>query len=224
MEGLEWTPLILTIKLATITTIILLFLSIPIAYNLTYSNIRFKSVYEVIITLPLVLPPSVLGFYLLLLMGKNGILGKVWENIAGHQLAFHFEGVVLASVVFSLPFMVHPLISGFKSVPITLIEASYTLGKSKFTTLFNVILPNMKSAILTGITLSFAHTIGEFGVVLMIGGNIDGETRVISIAIYDSVEKLDYTTAHTYSFILFAVSFLTLLTVHKLNRKLEVRF
>lgn len=224
MEGLEWTPLILTIKLATITTIILLFLSIPIAYKLTYSNIRFKSVYEAIITLPLVLPPSVLGFYLLLLMGKNGILGKVWESIAGHQLAFHFEGVVLASVISSLPFMVHPLISGFKSVSITLIEASYTLGKSKLTTLFKVILPNMKPAILTGITLSFAHTIGEFGVVMMIGGNIDGETRVISIAIYDSVEKLDYTTAHTYSFIMFALSFLTLLTVYKLNRKLEVRF
>lgn len=220
---IEWTPLILTLKLAVITTIILLIISIPIAYLLTYSKIRFKSVYEAIIALPLVLPPSVLGFYLLLLMGKNGFLGKIWEKISGHQLAFHFEGLVIASVMFSLPFMVHPLLSGFKSVPIQLIEASYLLGKSKLTTLFRVILPNIKPAIITGITLTFAHTVGEFGVVLMIGGNIDGETRVISIAIYDSVEKLDYKTAHTYSVILFAISFITLFAVYRINRRLEVR-
>lgn len=224
LSQIEWTPLVLTLKLAVITTIILLVISIPLAYVLTFSKIRFKTVYEAIIALPLVLPPSVLGFYLLLLMGKNGFLGKLWEKIAGHQLAFHFEGVVVASVIFSLPFMVHPLLSGFKSVPIQLIEASYTLGKSKLTTLFRVILPNMKPAIITGITLAFAHTVGEFGVVLMIGGNIEGETRVISIAIYDSVEKLDYKTAHTYSIILFAISFITLFLVYKLNKKLEVKF
>lgn len=221
---IEWTPLILTLKLAITTTVILLTISIPIAYILTYSNIRLKTVFEAIIALPLVLPPSVLGFYLLLIMGKNGFIGKFWEEIAGHQLAFHFEGIVLASVIFSLPFMVHPLISGFKSIPAELIEASYTLGKSKITTLFKVILPNMKPSIITGITLAFAHTVGEFGVVLMIGGNIDGETRVISIAIYDSVEKLDYKTAHIYSVILFTISFLTLFLVYKLNKKLEVKF
>lgn len=223
ISNIEWTPIILTLKLATITTVILLLISIPIAYKLTYSKVRFKSVYESLIALPLVLPPSVLGFYLLLIMGKNGFLGKFWEKVAGHQLAFHFEGMVLASVIFSLPFMVHPLLSGFRSVPLSLIEASYTLGKSRLTTLFRVILPNIKPSLLTGITLSFAHTIGEFGVVLMIGGNIEGETRVISIAIYDSVEKLEYTTAHTYSLILFVISFLTLLTVYRLNRKFEVK-
>lgn len=221
---IEWTPLILTLKLALITTIILLVISIPIAYVLTYSKIRLKSVFEAAIALPLVLPPSVLGFYLLLIMGKNGFLGKFWEKIAGHQLAFHFEGIVIASVIFSLPFMVHPLISGFKSIPTELIEASYTLGKSKIVTLFKVILPNMKPSIITGITLAFAHTVGEFGVVIMIGGNIEGETRVISIAIYDSVEKLDYKTAHIYSAILFTISFLTLFLVYKLNKKLEVKF
>lgn len=224
LSQIEWTPLFLTLKLAVITTIILLVISIPIAYILTFSKIRFKAVYEAVIALPLVLPPSVLGFYLLLMMGRNGFLGKFWEKLAGHQLAFHFEGVVIASIIFSLPFMVHPLLSGFKSIPTQLIEASYTLGKSKLTTLFRVILPNMKPAIITGITLAFAHTVGEFGVVLMIGGNIEGETRVISIAIYDSVEKLDYKTAHTYSIILFAISFLTLFTVYKLNKKLEVKF
>ncbi|MEJ5173172.1 MAG: molybdate ABC transporter permease subunit [Hydrogenothermaceae bacterium] len=224
LKNLEWTPFILTFKVASITTFLLLIIGIPMAYFLAYSKLKIKSAVEALTALPLVLPPSVLGFYLLLVMGKNGFMGKFWESVAGHQLAFHFEGVVIASVIFSLPFMVHPLIAGFKSVPKSLIEASYTLGKSKLSTLLNVILPNMKASIITGITLTFAHTIGEFGVVLMIGGNIEGETRVVSIAIYDAVEKLDYTTAHIYSAILFGISFFVLLIVYTLNKKLEVKY
>ncbi|MCX7759896.1 MAG: molybdate ABC transporter permease subunit [Hydrogenothermaceae bacterium] len=224
LQNLEWTPFILTFKVAFITTFLLLIIGIPTAYFLAYSNLKIKSAIEALTALPLVLPPSVLGFYLLLVMGKNGPLGKLWESIVGHQLAFHFEGVVIASVIFSLPFMVHPLIAGFKSIPKSLIEASYTLGKSKLSTLLNVILPNMKASIITGITLTFAHTIGEFGVVLMIGGNIEGETRVVSIAIYDAVEKLDYTTAHIYSAILFVISFFVLLIVYTLNKRLEVKY
>ncbi|MEZ0322990.1 MAG: molybdate ABC transporter permease subunit [Hydrogenothermaceae bacterium] len=224
LKTLEWSPFVLTFKVAFITTFLLLIIGIIIAYFLSYSKFKMKSVFEALIALPLVLPPSVLGFYLLLIMGKNGFLGKFWEKIAGHYLAFHFEGIVIASIIFSFPFMVQPLIAGFRSIPKSLIEASYTLGKSKLKTLLYVILPNMKASIITGITLTFAHTLGEFGVVLMIGGNIEGETRVVSIAIYDSVEKLDYTTAHVYSAILFGISFLVLFIVYSLNRKLEVKF
>jgi len=223
MIEIDFEPFILTFKLAFVVVIILLIIGVPVAYFLAYSNFRFKSAFESIIALPLVLPPSVLGFYLLLLLNRNGFLGGLWEKIAGHQLAFHFEGIVIASVIFSLPFMVHPLISGFRSIDKSIIEASYTLGKSKLTTLFKVILPNMKPALITGIVLTFAHTIGEFGVVLMVGGMIDGETKVVSIAIYDAVEKLDYTTAHIYSVILFGLSFFVLLITYMLNKKFEVK-
>ncbi|WP_457644148.1 molybdate ABC transporter permease subunit [Persephonella sp.] len=218
----DTTSFILTFKLASITTVLLLIIGIPLSYLIAYSNFRFKPVVEALIALPLVLPPTVLGFYLLLLFSKKGFLGEIWEKIAGHQLAFHFEGLVFASIIFSFPFMVHPLISGFKSVNRSYIEAAYTLGKSRIRTLFSVILPNMKPAIITGTVLSFAHTIGEFGVVLMIGGSIEGETKVVSIAIYEAVEKLDYTTAHIYAAVLLGFSFLTLLTVYILNKRFEV--
>lgn len=222
LKQIDYSPFFLTFKLAFITTLILFVIGVPFSYFLAYSKLRFKSAVEAITALPLVLPPSVLGFYLLLILSKNGFLGKFWKENFGHQLAFHFEGIVLASVIFSFPFMVHPLTSGFKSVNKSLIEAAYTLGKSKIETLFKVILPNMKPAIITGITLSFAHTIGEFGVVLMVGGSIEGETKVVSIAIYDAVEKLDYTTAHVYAAILFGLSFFVLLVVYMLNKKFEV--
>ncbi len=223
ISNIDWIPFWLSLKLAVMTTVILVFIGIPVAYFLSYKNFKFKTFLEALFSLPLILPPTVLGFYLLLLMGKNGWLGKIWEKLAGHQLAFHFEGLVFASIVFSFPFMVYPLISGFKSVPKNIIEASYTLGKSKVETLFKVILPNMKPAILTGITLSFAHTIGEFGVVLMVGGSIDGQTKVVSIAIYEAVEQLDYSTAHIYSIVLVVFSFLTLLILYLLNKKFEVK-
>jgi molybdate ABC transporter, permease protein len=208
IKQIDFEPFYLTFKLASLTTIILFIIGIPAAYFIAYSESKFKSIFEAVIALPLVLPPSVLGFYLLLILSKNGFLGSFWEKYFGHQLAFHFEGILIASVIFSFPFMVHPLVSGFKSFDKSLIEASYTLGKSKLKTLFKVILPNIKPSILSGITLSFAHTVGEFGVVLMVGGSIDGETKVVSIAIYDAVEKLDYTSAHVYSAILFGFSFL----------------
>ena len=223
ISNIDWIPFWLSLKLAVLTTIILVFIGIPVAYFLSYKNFRFKTFLEALFSLPLILPPTVLGFYMLLLMGKNGWLGRIWEKLVGHQLAFNFEGLVFASVIFSFPFMVYPLISGFKSVPKNIIEASYTLGKSKVETLFKVILPNMKPAILTGITLSFAHTIGEFGVVLMVGGSIDGQTKVVSIAIYEAVEQLDYSTAHIYSIILVIFSFLTLLILYLLNKKFEVK-
>jgi molybdate transport system permease protein len=221
---IDWTPFFLTFKLAVISTFILTLIGIPFAYFLSFSKFRLKSVIEALVALPLVLPPTVLGFYLLILFSKKGYLGNLWEKLFGHQLAFSFDGIVLASIVFSFPFMVHPLISGFRTVNRDLIEASYTLGKSKFETVFKVILPNMKPALITGITLAFAHTVGEFGVVLMVGGSIEGETKVVSIAIYDAVERLDYSSAHIYSAVLFGFSFFVLLVVYMLNKKFEVKY
>ncbi len=209
-----WEPFGLTIKLAFITTLFLYLVGIPIAYYLAFTKFRFRAVLEAIIAMPLVLPPSVLGFYFLLAFSQNGFLGAFWKDIFGHQLAFHFDGLVIGSIIFSLPFMVHPLLSGFKAMDKFQIEAAHTMGKSKFQTLLKVILPSIKSSLATGGVISFAHTVGEFGVVLMIGGNIDGETKVASIAIYNEVEALNYSMAHSYSLILFAFSFAILWLVY----------
>lgn len=211
--------IILTFKLATLTTIILFFVGLPVAYFLAYSKFRFKPIIETIVSLPLVLPPTVLGFYFLILFNPTGFLGKIIEQLFDLRLVFTFEGLVIGSVIYSFPFMVHPLQSGFQSIPFNIIEAAYTLGKSRLETLFKVILPNMKPAILTGIVLSFAHTIGEFGVVLMIGGSIPGETKVASIAIYEEVEALNYDKANLYALILFVITFSVLILVYTLNRK-----
>ncbi len=196
-------PLYLTLKLAGLTTAILYAVGLPAAWFLSQSRMRLKPVLEAVLALPLVLPPSVLGFYFLLAFSRKGWLGGLWEELFDHQLAFSFDGLVLGSVIFSLPFMVHPLQAGFNAVPRNLSEASYSLGKSKFVTIAKVILPSMKSSLLTGGVLAFAHTVGEFGVVLMIGGSIDGKTKVASIAIYDLVESLDYQSAHIYALCLF---------------------
>lgn len=212
-------PFWLTVKLSLITSFILLIVGIPLAYYMAYSKSPLALIMEVITTLPLVLPPTVLGFYLLILFSKNGPLGALWERLLGYQLVFTFEGLVIASVIYSLPMMTHPLISGYRSVPKSLIEASWTLGKSKLETLFRVILPNMKASILVGLVLSFAHTLGEFGVVLMVGGNIEGKTRVASIVIYNAVESIDYATAHLYSLLLLSLSFLSLLALYMINRR-----
>ncbi len=212
-------PLLLTFKLAAVTTLILLLVGVPIAYGLAFHRFRLKSVCETVVAMPLVLPPTVLGFYLLLLLGQNNPLSRLLADSFNLRLVFTFTGLVLASVIYSLPFMVHPLQTGFQGVPVVLAEASYTLGKSRLVTLFRVILPNMKPAILTGLVLSFAHTVGEFGVVLMIGGNIPGRTRVASIAIYDEVQALNFQAAHMHAFILLAISFVTLLTVYTVNRR-----
>ncbi|WP_297455526.1 molybdate ABC transporter permease subunit [Persephonella sp.] len=211
--------IILTFKLATLTTVILFFIGLPVAYFLAYSKFRFKPVIETIVSLPLVLPPTVLGFYFLVVFDPNGFLGKIIEHFFNLRLVFTFEGLVVGSVIYSFPFMVHPLQSGFQSIPSNIIEAAYTLGKSKFETLFKVILPNMKPAILTGIVLAFAHTIGEFGVVLMIGGSIPGKTKVASIAIYEEVEALNYDKANLYALILFIITFSVLVIVYTLNKR-----
>ena len=220
----DWAPLILTLKLASVTTIILLLIGIPLSYWLAYSKFRFKFIIEALVSMPLVLPPSVLGFYLLIVFSPQNFFGNFLNKSLGLQFVFSFEGLILSSVIFSLPFMVHPMVSGFSSVPANLIEAAQTFGKSSFTILKKVLIPNIKPAILSGIVLSFAHTIGEFGVVLMIGGNIPGQTRVASIAIYDEVEALNYDTANKYALILFVISFSILITVNYVNKKMVKTF
>ncbi len=220
---IDTAPLLLTLKLAAVTTVILYLLGLPIAWFLSQTRMRLKPVLEAVFALPLVLPPSVLGFYFLLAFSRQGWLGSLWEEVFGHQLAFSFDGLVLGSVIFSLPFMVHPLQAGFNAVPRNLTEASYSLGKSRMLTMLKVILPCMKSSLLTGGVLAFAHTVGEFGVVLMIGGSIDNETKVASIAIYDLVESLEYQSAHIYAAILFAFSFAILMAVYLVNKKLDLR-
>lgn len=211
---IDWEPLVLSFKLAFITTLLLLALSVPLAYWLACTRTRMKPLIEALVSLPLVLPPTVLGFYLLIAFSPAGTFGSWLEQWLGLRLVFSFEGLVLASVIYSLPFMVQPVQSGLSGLSPSLAEAAHVLGKSKITTLFKVLLPNIKPSLLTGIVLTFAHTLGEFGVVLMIGGNIPGRTRVASIAIYNEVEALNYGTANKYSLILLAVTFLILLIVY----------
>jgi molybdate transport system permease protein len=214
---IDWEPLLLTFKLAAITTGILLVIAVPLGYYLAYSRSRLKPVLETLVSMPLVLPPTVLGFYLLITFSAGHPVGQFIESWLGIRLLFSFPGLVIGSVIYSLPFMVQPIQAGFASLPKSLKEAAYVLGKSRFTTLRKVLLPNMKPALLSGVVLAFAHTVGEFGVVLMIGGNIPGRTRVASIAIYDEVEALNYDAANTYSMILFAITFLLLLLVYLFN-------
>jgi len=216
---MDWQPLWLTFHLSLITTLVLLIIGVPLAYWLAYTRIRAKPIIETFISMPLVLPPSVLGFYLLIAMSPQHAFGLWLEQYFNIRLIFSFSGLVIGSVFYSLPFMIHPLQSGFQHLPISLLEASRTLGKSDTVTLFRVLLPNMKPALLAAIVLSFAHTIGEFGVVLMIGGNIPGVTKVASIAIYDAVESLDYGAANFYAMVLFLISFSILLVVYVMNKK-----
>lgn len=220
----DWQPLWLTFKLAALASLILFFIGVLLAYWLAYSAFRFKAVMETLVAMPLVLPPSVLGFYFLIAFNPQNAFGAFLESAFGLRLVFTFEGLVVASVIFSLPFMVHPIQSGFKNLPPSLLEAAYTLGMPKWKALFRILLPNIKPSLLAGIILSFAHTIGEFGVVLMMGGNIPGVTKVASIAIYDEVESLNYQTAHFYALILFAISFTILLAVYGLNKRLLKSF
>ncbi len=216
---IDWSPLILTFKLAAITTLLLLLIAIPLAYWLSETKTKFKPIFEALVSMPLVLPPTVIGFYMLVAFSPANSFGHFLDEYFGLRFVFSFEGLVLASVIYSLPFMVHPIQAGFIHIPEDLKEASYLMGKSKLTTLRKVLLPNMRASLLTGIVLAFAHTIGEFGVVLMIGGNIPEKTKVASIAIYDKVEALNYAEANSYSFILFALTFVILLFVYFVNRK-----
>lgn len=219
----DWQPLLLTFKLAAVTTFILCLIGIPFAWWLSQTRIRLKPVLEALVSIPLVLPPSVLGFYLLLAFSPTHWFGGWVEHVAGLKLAFSFAGLVLASVIFSFPFLVHPVQSGFQNLSPSLSEAAHTLGKSRWQTFLHVLLPNIKPSLLSGVVLSFAHTIGEFGVVLMIGGNLPGETKVASIAIYDEVEAMNYDVANFYALVLFGVCFSILLTVYLLNKKLPTR-
>jgi len=216
---LDWEPLLLTFKLATITTVVLLLVGVPLAYWLAFRENRMKYLLQTLVSMPLVLPPTVLGFYLLLAFNPANAPGRFLENTFDLRLIFSFEGLIVASIIYSLPFMVNPIQAGFQSLPASLAEASFTLGKSRLQTFWNVLIPNIKPSLLTGAVISFAHTIGEFGVVLMIGGNIPGETRVASIAIYDEVEALNYHTANTYALVLFAIAFVILLSVYLINRR-----
>jgi molybdate transport system permease protein len=194
-------------------------IGVPLAYWIAHTRIRLKPVVETLVSMPLVLPPSVLGFYLLLAFSPQNAFGQWLEQWFHIRLVFSFEGLVMGSVIFSLPFMVQPIQAGFQNLPASLLEASRTLGKPDIVTLFRVLLPNIRPALLSGAVLSFAHTVGEFGVILMIGGNIPGVTKVASIAIYDEVESLNYAAANFYAFVLFAVTFAILLTVYMVNKK-----
>jgi molybdate transport system permease protein len=219
MMNFDFQPIFLTFQLALAVTIILFIIGVPLAYWIAFSKNRFKYVAETLVSMPLVLPPTVIGFYLLVVFSPQHFLGHFLQSYLGVRVVFSFTGLVIGSVIFSLPFMVNPLKAGLQNFSPALIEASYVLGKSPWETLRRVILPNIKPALLTGIVMAFAHTIGEFGVVLMIGGDIPGETRLASIAIYNEVEALNYDTAGLYALILVSISFFTLLIFYYLNRK-----
>ncbi len=221
---MNWDPLVLTFKLALVTTIILFGLSLPIALWLSKTKSRSKPVVEALVSMPLVLPPTVLGFYFLIAFSPGNAFGSWLNEWLGLKLVFSFTGLVIASIIYSLPFMVHPIQSGLASLPESLREASYLMGKSKYETLAKVVLPNIKPSLLTGIVLAFAHTVGEFGVVLMIGGSIPGETKVASIAIYEEVEALNYGAANFYSGVLFVITFCILLLVYLVNGGYVKRF
>lgn len=214
--------LLITLKLAAITTLILLLIGTPLAWWLARTQWRFKFLFEAVIALPLVLPPTVLGFYLLVMLGPNGPIGGVAEVMGGRPLAFTFSGLVIGSVFYSLPFVVQPLQNVFTAIGDNVMEQAATLRAGPLDRFFNVMLPMARPGFLTAAVLGFAHTIGEFGVVLMIGGNIPGETTVISIAIYDHVESLAYTQAHILSAGLLLMSFLMLMAVYGLNRRFSV--
>ncbi|HID50115.1 MAG TPA: molybdate ABC transporter permease subunit [Chromatiales bacterium] len=218
----DLTALALSLKLAAITTLILLLLGTPLAWWLARSRWRFRFLLEAVIALPLVLPPTVLGFYLLLALGPRGPVGGLFAGLGGQPLVFTFTGLVIGSVIYSLPFVVQPLQAAFATVGRRPLEVAATLGASPLDRFFTVALPLARSGFLTAAVLGFAHTLGEFGVVLMIGGNIPGETRVVSIAIYDHVEGLDYDRAHWLSGVLLLLSFLMLVTVYALNRRFRM--
>lgn len=216
---MNWPALWLTLKLAALVAAILLGVGLPLAYWIAYSRWRGKFLVEAVVALPLVLPPTVLGFYLLLAMGPRSPLGRWWLGWFDHTLAFTFEGLVAASVIYSLPFAVQPFATSFAAVDPRLRQASAVLGASPLRTFLRVVLPLSSAGILTGLVLSFAHTMGEFGVVLMVGGNIPGATRTLSIAIYDEVQALDYAQANSIALFLLVLSFAVLSLVYALNRR-----
>ena len=216
---MDWQSFWLTIRLAVLVAAILALLGLPIAYWITYSRWRWKFVAEAVVALPIVLPPTVLGFYILIALGPRSPLGRWWQSFTGHTLAFTFEGLVIGSIIYSLPFAVQPFAASFAAVDQRLLAASATLGASKLRAFLEVILPLSLPGLVTGIALSFAHTMGEFGVVLMVGGNIPGVTRTVSIDIYDKVQAFDYAGANATALMLLVISFTILSLVYALNRK-----
>lgn len=215
---MDWPAILLSLKLSLLVCALLLVIGTPIAYWVAYSTWRWKFVVESVVALPIVLPPTVLGFYILVAIGSRSPIGQVWASWTGHGLAFTFEGLVIASLLYSLPFAVQPMTSAFSQVDRQLLEVSSVLGASRLRTFLHVILPLSTSGVITGVVLSFAHTMGEFGVVLMVGGNIPGVTRTVSIAVYDQVQSLDYAAANKTALFLLLLSFAVLSLVYTLNR------
>lgn len=211
----------LTLKLAASTTAILMLIGLPFSWWMAYTKVRIKPFIEALVSMPMVLPPSVIGYYMLVIYSPRNWFGEWLGRVFDVRLAFSFEGVLIASVIFNLPFMIQPLHNGLRALPDSLREASYTLGKTKLTTFFRVLLPNIKPSIITAIALTFAHSIGEFGIVLMVGGNMPGETRVASIAIYDEVQALNFEAANRYALILFLISLVLLTTIYSINKKYD---
>lgn len=222
MSAADWMALTTTLKLSAVTTLVLLILGTPIAWWLARAKNKLSVAVEAVVALPLVLPPTVLGFYMLVALGPRGFIGGTLQDLGWHHLAFTFTGLVVASTLYSLPFMVQPLKDAFAAVGERMTEVAATLRASPWDRFFSVVLPLSRRGFLTATTLAFAHTVGEFGVVLMVGGNIPGETRVLSIAIYDHAESMDYASAHVLAGGLLAASFLLLFTVYFLNRRYHV--
>ncbi len=216
---MEWGPFILSFKLAAVTALLLFFISLPLAWYLSQTRSKIKPLFEALSALPIVLPPSVLGFYLLVMFSPDSAFGAWIEKHLGVQLLFSFPGLVVASMIYSFPFMLQPLQSGFESLNKRMIEASYLSGKGRLQTLFFVALPNIKPSLMTAFIVTFAHTVGEFGVVLMVGGSIPGETKVASVAIYEMVELMEYDKAHIYSAVMLGISFSVLLGVYIFNHR-----
>lgn len=217
-EDMNWIAIWVTFKLAGLTALILLVVGLPIAFWLSFSRWRWKFIVESVVALPLVLPPTVLGFYILIAIGPHSPFGRLYTELVGHPLPFTFEGLLLASVLYSLPFAVQPFAAAFDQVDRRLVEASWTLGVSRLRTFFKLIVPLSTAGLVTGAVLSFAHTMGEFGVVLMIGGNLEGSTRTVSIDIYDEVQALNYAGAAKTALFLLIVSYVVLLVVYAVNR------
>jgi molybdate transport system permease protein len=211
--------LLLSARLAATVSVVLLLVSLPLAYWLSFTEWRGKFLIESVVALPLVLPPTVLGFYMLIALGPRGALGKLWQTLFGHPLAFTFTGLVIASLIYSLPFAVQPLVASFEALDRRLLDAASVLGASSLRSFFRIILPLAWPGVITALVLSFAHTLGEFGVVLMVGGNLPGITRTISIDIYDRVQALDYAGAHQTALLLLLISFVVLSIVYGVNRR-----
>lgn len=219
--AIDWPAIILTVQLALVTTLLLLVLGTPLAWWLARTPSRWKAPVAALVAMPLVLPPTVLGFYLLVLLGPKGPVGQAMQSLGLETLPFTFEGLVVASVLYSLPFMVQPLQGAFEAVGRGLWEAGATLRASPWDRFFSIVLPLSRSGLISALVLTFAHTVGEFGVVLMIGGNIPGETKVLSVAIYDHVEALEYGPAHVLSAGLLLFSFLIMLVLYWVNQRMQ---